>query len=179
MTIAWKVLAAAAAAAALLSGCSSVSLDEGAKEGTLAGNQAAQQQTVQDPFTDPSNPLSHRSVYFAFDSYEVSPEYAAIVEAHAKWLAEHPNVKIVIQGNTDERAAANTTSRSARSVLKPCVSACSFSASRATALRRFPSARKSLSLPATRKRPGLRTAVPTSFIRKARAHRPSNARGDA
>ena len=51
MTIAWKVLAAAAAAAALLSGCSSVSLDEGAKEGTLAGNQAAQQQTVQDPFT--------------------------------------------------------------------------------------------------------------------------------
>ena len=79
MTIAWKVLAAAAAAAALLSGCSSVSLDEGAKEGTLAGNQAAQQQTVQDPFTDPSNPLSHRSVYFAFDSYEVSPEYAAIV----------------------------------------------------------------------------------------------------
>ena len=88
MTIAWKVLAAAAAAAALLSGCSSVSLDESAKEGTL---------------TDPSNPLSHRSVYFAFDSYEVSPEYAAIVEAHAKWLAEHPNVKIVIQGNTDER----------------------------------------------------------------------------
>ncbi len=103
MTIAWKVLAATAAAAALLSGCSSVSLDEGAKEGTLAGNQATQQQTVQDPFTDPSNPLSHRSVYFAFDSYEVSPEYAAIVEAHAKWLAEHPNVKIVIQGNTDER----------------------------------------------------------------------------
>lgn len=179
MTIAWKVLAATAAAAALLSGCSSVSLDEGAKEGTLAGNQATQQQTVQDPFTDPSNPLSHRSVYFAFDSYEVSPEYAAIVEAHAKWLAEHPNVKIVIQGNTDERggreynlALGQKRSEAVRQrmqllgVTGDRVEAVSFG-------------KESLSLPATLKRPGLRTAVPTSFIRKARAHRPSNARRDA
>lgn len=102
MTFGWKVLAAAAAAAALLSGCSSVSLDEGAKDGTLAGEQV-KTTVVQDPFTDPSNPLSHRSVYFAFDSYEVQPEYAAVVEAHAKWLAEHPDVKITVQGNTDER----------------------------------------------------------------------------
>lgn len=102
MTFGWKVLAAAAAAAALLSGCSSVSLDEGAKNGTLAGDQV-KTTTVQDPFTDPSNPLSHRSVYFAFDSYEVQPEYAAVVEAHAKWLVEHPDVKVTVQGNTDER----------------------------------------------------------------------------
>ena len=52
--------------------------------------------------TDGGNTLI-RSVYFAFDSYEVSPEYAAVVEAHAKWLAANPEVKIVIQGNTDER----------------------------------------------------------------------------
>ena len=30
-------------------------------------------------------------------------EYAPYVEAHAKWLNEHPDVNIVIQGNTDER----------------------------------------------------------------------------
>lgn len=104
MNTSWKVLAAAAAAAALLSGCSSVSLDEGAKSGTLAGEaSAAQQVAPTNPFTDPKSPLSHRSIYFGFDSYDVSPEYAAVVEAHAKWLADHPNVRITVQGNTDER----------------------------------------------------------------------------
>ena len=104
MNTSWKVLAAAAAAAALLSGCSSVSLDEGAKSGTLAGEaSAAQQAAPTNPFTDPKSPLSHRSIYFGFDSYDVSPEYAAVVEAHAKWLADHPNVRITVQGNTDER----------------------------------------------------------------------------
>lgn len=101
MSMSWKMLVAAAAAAAVLSGCSSVSLDEADKNGTLAGEQTTQ--TSANPFNDPASPLSHRSVYFAFDSYDVSPEYAAIVEAHAKWLADHPDVKIVVQGNTDER----------------------------------------------------------------------------
>ena len=96
MSISWKVLAAAAAVTAVLSGCSSVSLDEGNKAGTLAGEQSAAQTTAVNPFLDPANPLYHRSVYFAFDSYEVPPEYA-------KWLAANPEVKIVIQGNTDER----------------------------------------------------------------------------
>lgn len=100
MAFSFKLLAAAAAAAVLLAGCSSVSLDESAKEGTLAAEQTQQQA---DPFSDPSSPLSRRSVYFAFDSYDVQPEYAAIVEAHAKWLLDHPDVKITIQGNTDER----------------------------------------------------------------------------
>ena len=97
----WKLSAAAAAAALLLTGCSSVSLDESAKEGTLAGEETVQ--TAVNPFTDPSNPLSQRSVYFAFDSYDVSQQYLPYVEAHAEWLRAHPDVKIVIQGNTDER----------------------------------------------------------------------------
>lgn len=161
----WKLSAAAAAAALLLTGCSSVSLDESAKEGTLAGEETAQ--TAVNPFTDPANPLSQRSVYFAFDSYDVSQQYLPYVEAHAEWLRAHPDVKIVIQGNTDERAAANTTSRSVRSAPKPSSSACSFSACRATASKRFPSARKSLSRRAPRKKPGRRTAAPTSCIRRS------------
>lgn len=100
MVFPFKAVLAAALAAAVLSGCSSVSLDESAKEGTLAGQTAEAQK---DPFTDPSNPLSHRSIYFAFDSYDVAAEYAPVVEAHAKWLIAHPDVSIVIQGNTDER----------------------------------------------------------------------------
>ena len=43
MSFSWKILAASAAIAALLSGCSSVSLDESAKDGTLAGQTAGSQ----------------------------------------------------------------------------------------------------------------------------------------
>ncbi len=103
MVVSWK-LALAAALAALLAGCSSVSLDEADKEGTLAP-QIAPAQNV-NPFTDPSHPLSHRSVYFDFDRFDVQPEYAPYVEAHARWLVAHPEVAIVIQGNTDERGGS-------------------------------------------------------------------------
>ena len=103
MSFSWKILAASAAVAALLSGCSSVSLDESAKDGTLAGQTAGSQTQAVNPFADPNNPLSKRSVYFSFDSYEVEAQYMPAVEAHARWLAAHPNVNIIIQGNTDER----------------------------------------------------------------------------
>ncbi len=91
-----KLFAAALAAIGLLAGCSSVSLDEGAKSGTLASEAV-------NPFEDPSNPLSQRSIYFAFDSYDVASEYAPVVEAHARWLVDHPEASVVVQGNTDER----------------------------------------------------------------------------
>ena len=90
MSFSWKILAASAAVAALLSGCSSVSLDESAKDGTLAGQIAGSQTQAVNPFADPNNPLSKRSVYFSFDSYEVEAQYM-------------PAVNIIIQGNTDER----------------------------------------------------------------------------
>jgi peptidoglycan-associated lipoprotein len=57
------------------------------------------------PLKDPNNILSKRSVYFDFDKYEVKPEYRALVEAHAKYLAEHPKASIAIQGNADERGS--------------------------------------------------------------------------
>ena len=154
MSISWKVLAAAAAVTAVLSGCSSVSLDEGNKAGTLAGEQSAAQTTAVNPFLDPANPLYHRSVYFAFDSYEVSPEYAAVVEAHAKWLAANP-------------AAVNTTLRLDRSALKPCCSVCSCLVFPAAASRPFLLARKSPLHLVTAKKPGRKIAVPISCIRKA------------
>lgn len=91
-----KLFAATLTAVGLLAGCSSVSLDEGAKSGTLASEAV-------NPFEDPSNPLSQRSIYFAFDSYDVASEYAPVVEAHARWLVDHPEASVVVQGNTDER----------------------------------------------------------------------------
>lgn len=47
--------------------------------------------------------LAKRRVYFAFDSSAVDAENRAIVEAHAAYLAANKNVKVVLEGHTDER----------------------------------------------------------------------------
>ncbi len=55
--------------------------------------------------TDPNNILSKRSVFFDFDSYVIKPEAKALVEAHARFLVQNPQMKMLIQGNTDERGS--------------------------------------------------------------------------
>ena len=55
------------------------------------------------PLKDPSNVLSKRNIYFDYDSDAVKSEYRPLVEAHAKYMLAHPDAKMVIQGNTDER----------------------------------------------------------------------------
>ncbi len=54
---------------------------------------------------DPKNILSKRSVLFDYDSYVIKDQYRTLVEAHAKFLVAHPKVKMLIQGNTDERGS--------------------------------------------------------------------------
>lgn len=54
---------------------------------------------------DPSNPLSQRSVYFGYDSSGVDAEYQQVIEAHAKFLMEHPEVRMRVEGNTDIRGS--------------------------------------------------------------------------
>ena len=54
---------------------------------------------------DPSSPLSKRSIYYDLDKFDVKDEYRSLVEAHAKYLRENPNARIMIQGNTDERGS--------------------------------------------------------------------------
>ncbi|MEO8143953.1 MAG: peptidoglycan-associated lipoprotein Pal [Betaproteobacteria bacterium] len=57
------------------------------------------------PLTDPGSILSKRSIFYDLDSYDVQNQYKELVEAHAKYLRDNPNSKILIQGNTDERGS--------------------------------------------------------------------------
>jgi peptidoglycan-associated lipoprotein len=50
-----------------------------------------------------TGPLAKRVIYFDFDKSEIKPEFADIVTAHARNLSSHPNLKIKLEGNTDER----------------------------------------------------------------------------
>ena len=54
---------------------------------------------------DPRSPLSKRSVYFDYDSYVVKDEYQALLAAHGKFLSTYPKMKMLIQGNADERGS--------------------------------------------------------------------------
>ena len=57
------------------------------------------------PLTDPNNILSKRSIYFDFDKYDVKPEYRELIAAHAKYLSEHPEAVVRLEGNADERGS--------------------------------------------------------------------------
>jgi peptidoglycan-associated lipoprotein len=54
---------------------------------------------------DPASILSKRQIYFDYDKYDVKDEYRPLIEAHAKYLRENPNAKMLIQGNADERGS--------------------------------------------------------------------------
>ena len=55
--------------------------------------------------TDPNNILSKRSVLFDFDSYVIKPEGRPLIEAHARFLVQNPEMRMLVQGNTDERGS--------------------------------------------------------------------------
>ncbi|EKE69251.1 peptidoglycan-associated lipoprotein Pal [Gallaecimonas xiamenensis] len=42
-------------------------------------------------------------IYFEFDKYDIRPEFAEVLEAHAAYLRENQGVKVLIEGHADER----------------------------------------------------------------------------
>ncbi len=49
--------------------------------------------------------LAKRSVYFDFDSNAVKDEYRGLVQAHSKYMTDHRDTRIRIEGNCDERGS--------------------------------------------------------------------------
>lgn len=42
-------------------------------------------------------------VHFPFDSDQITPEYATILQNHANWLGQNTSVMVQVEGHTDER----------------------------------------------------------------------------
>ncbi len=58
---------------------------------------------VIDPLQDPASLLANRKIYFDFDRSEIKDEFREIIQAHANYLADHPEVMIRVEGHCDER----------------------------------------------------------------------------
>lgn len=54
---------------------------------------------------NPSSPLAVRTIYFDYDSSDILPEYQKTVEAHAAYLAAHPDTTMALEGHADERGS--------------------------------------------------------------------------
>lgn len=59
-----------------------------------------------DELNDPNSILTKRSTYYPFDVSVVQEADRPLVAAHAKYLAEHPDRSVRVEGNCDERGSA-------------------------------------------------------------------------
>ena len=107
----------AAIALAALYGCSSTPTKEEPKAGVEERQPAAPVKPAEstpvkpappvaiNPLKDPNNILSKRSVYFDYDKDAIREEFRPLLQAHAKYLADHADAKMLVQGNCDERGS--------------------------------------------------------------------------
>lgn len=54
---------------------------------------------------------TQRSLYFDLDSATIKTEFNPLLQAHARYLATHPNVRVRVEGNADERGSADYNKR--------------------------------------------------------------------
>jgi len=59
-----------------------------------------------DSLNDPSSILAKRSIYLDLESFVVKDEFKSVIDAHCQYLIAHPDRKVIIQGNTDERGGS-------------------------------------------------------------------------
>jgi peptidoglycan-associated lipoprotein len=93
----------------LLAACASQKPKEETAAPAAAAQPAAtapQQAAVAvDPLNDPNSILAKRSVYYPFDVSVVQDADKPLLEAHAKYLSEHPDRHVRLEGNCDERGS--------------------------------------------------------------------------
>lgn len=81
-------------------GAGSEAAAEGMETGTIDGMAISEDGSFG---SYPGDPLSHRRIFFEYDSYNVEPAAQAVVEAHAQYLVSNPGVNITLEGHADER----------------------------------------------------------------------------
>jgi len=74
----------------------------------LSDGTVGESQLKSDPWSqlkESGSLLSKRSIYYEYDQYNIQDAYVPIIEAHAKLLMVHSDIKIAVQGNCDDRGS--------------------------------------------------------------------------
>jgi peptidoglycan-associated lipoprotein len=86
--------------------------DRGISSGEMSDIDAARSQGLAEgggagaaELNDPNSPLSVRVIYFDYDSSNIREDFQHVVEAHAGYLAAHPEATITLEGHADERGS--------------------------------------------------------------------------
>jgi len=69
---------------------------QAAPAGSVASEEALKQEMAA---------MREKRVHFDFDKSAIKPEYFSIIQAHAKFMADHPELKVTIAGYCDERGS--------------------------------------------------------------------------
>lgn len=109
--------------ALLAAGCSSLDKksasgsaaveDRGISSGEMSDIDAARSSGLADrsgaggaaELNDPGSPLSVRVIYFDYDSSNIREDFQGVIEAHATYLAAHPERSVTLEGHADERGS--------------------------------------------------------------------------
>jgi len=75
------------------------------REDAQAAGAAAGEGFSSEELDDPGSLLSQRVIYFDFDSNEITPQFADVLAAHGGYLAAHPEIRMTVEGHTDERGS--------------------------------------------------------------------------
>jgi peptidoglycan-associated lipoprotein len=103
------------AGAAIFGGCSTQPTQDSAAAPEAQSAARAPQATAARPSQPTSSVPSaaaaktvpvKRSVYYEYDKSEMTAEGRKLVEAHAEHLRANPGLKVVVEGNADERGSA-------------------------------------------------------------------------
>lgn len=72
----------------------------------VAETPKAAEPVAADPLNDPNSILAKRAAHFPFDVSAVQKGDKAMLEAHGQYLASHPDRKVRLEGNCDERGSS-------------------------------------------------------------------------
>jgi peptidoglycan-associated lipoprotein len=103
------------AVACLLASCSSKTPNQGAGEGAGAagmgegnlggagGNSLSQFQKGTLGAPGSGGPLS--DIHFDYDDFTIRPQDGEVLRSNARWLSDHGNTRVQVEGHTDERGS--------------------------------------------------------------------------
>ena len=106
----YRLIGITAIVALGLAGCASTSKESAAPTPAIPNVKAAsgpsQSELDARQFKEAADKLASSSIFFAYDSFAIKPEYNTLLQQQAEVLKHYSKVNVSLEGNTDERGSS-------------------------------------------------------------------------